>query len=96
MIYVFGTWEKVWENGRNNGKVKRILRGENSGNPEFNYNITYTFSTYLFSSIVYFVEMTAEERLAKQRSQGAIPKRRPIKHEDSESANEQSKTFSKV
>ena len=37
--------------------------------------------------------MTAEERLAKQRSQGAIPKRRPVKQEDSESTNEQSKYF---
>ena len=39
--------------------------------------------------IICMTDMTAEERLAKQRSQGAIPKRRPVKQEESESPNEE-------
>ena len=45
------------------------------------------------SCILCVIEMTAEERLAKQRSQGAIPKRRPVKEEDSEATKEQSKNI---
>ncbi len=40
--------------------------------------------------LLFPVDLTEEETLAKQRSQGAIPKRRPVVHDESKSPEGQS------